>query len=265
MRRLVLTVGLLALWLSVPAAARAQSTPPLPASPPVTGPTGTAFAPTGLGVIALPGATDAAWPLAQALYADISVRAATIDEPHARVLCGEPPGAAAPADLRDLGTTVSALKGEDAPSRAMLSAIAQQFAVRALVVVSAGSAQADGLSHPTARVFLPSTSTFDPITYEPDQSPSPSGPAWTAATRTLVQSFGAPAAPPALSSPTSAPPFATHPEPITENSPPHHSHFYESGWFWGAIAAAALGGGAIFFATRDNSAQTIHLKVQTSP
>jgi hypothetical protein len=38
--------------------------------------------------------------------------------------------------------------------------------------------------------------------------------------------------------------------------------FYESVWFWGAVGAAALLGGAAYIATRDSSPSTIHLEVQ---
>ncbi len=38
--------------------------------------------------------------------------------------------------------------------------------------------------------------------------------------------------------------------------------FYESVWFWGALGAAALAGGATYLATRDSSPSTIHLEVQ---
>ena len=44
--------------------------------------------------------------------------------------------------------------------------------------------------------------------------------------------------------------------------PPHRKAFYESGWFWGAVGAAAFAGGAIFFATRDNGESTIHLQME---
>ena len=38
--------------------------------------------------------------------------------------------------------------------------------------------------------------------------------------------------------------------------------FYASPWFWGAIGAAALGGTAFYFATRDNTPSQIHLQLQ---
>ncbi len=49
-------------------------------------------------------------------------------------------------------------------------------------------------------------------------------------------------------------PLATHEEPAVTNAPPKPKAFYESGWFWGALGAAAFAGGAVYFATRDNGA-----------
>jgi|HubBroStandDraft_2_1064218.scaffolds.fasta_scaffold1420467_1 hypothetical protein len=60
-----------------------------------------------------------------------------------------------------------------------------------------------------------------------------------------------------------APTLATHEAPVLDGaSAPHGRKFYESGWFWGAVGAAALVGGAIFLATQDTSSPTIHLQVQ---
>jgi hypothetical protein len=243
MRRLILAAWLVGIMATAPiAAAEAPATAPASAASVPTS------VPAGLGVIALPGATDAAWPLAQALYADPAVRATAIDEGHARVLCGESAAANAPVDLRDLAATVAAIHGDDAPSRALLLEIARRFAVRGLVVV-----RVDG-GHPTAQVFLAESGVFDAATYQPDESAPLS---WTASTLLLVRTFGPT---PAL---VQAPQLATHEEPSIQNSPPPRRHFYESGWFWGAIAAAAFGGGAIYLATRDNGSQTIHLELQT--
>jgi hypothetical protein len=59
-----------------------------------------------------------------------------------------------------------------------------------------------------------------------------------------------------------APTLATHDAPTLDNPPPPRRSFYESGWFWGAVGAAAVIGGAIYLATQDSGAQTIHLQVQ---
>jgi hypothetical protein len=214
-----------------------------------------ATAPAGLVVVALPGATDAAWPLARDLYASPTVRPAGIDEAHARVLCGDSPAADAPAEMRDLAADVAALHGDDAPSRALLADVARRMAVRGVVVVFPGQP-------PSARVFIAETGAIDAATYAPDAAPAT---AWSAAVASLTRAYGVatavPAAPPA--SPVSAlPRIATHDGPTIENEPPHHRRFYESGWFWGAVGAALFAGGAVYFATRDNGPETIHLQLQ---
>jgi len=59
-----------------------------------------------------------------------------------------------------------------------------------------------------------------------------------------------------------APALATHEEPAPVTEPPKKRAFYESGWFWGALGAAAFAGGAVYFATRDNGPVPIHLEMQ---
>jgi hypothetical protein len=234
---------------STPAPAPTAASAPASPGPAPTSPSSPLPAPVGLGVVALPSAAGAAWPLAQAVYGDASLRPLTIDEPHARVLCGEPPAADATQDLRDLADTVAAIHGDDAPSRALLDGLARRFAVRGLVVVR----PAAGTSPPAARVFVTATSAFDAASYAPDDagSTAPSaGPSWSAAVQSLDRAFGQ----------VVAAPLATHEVPPPDGSSPRH--FYESGWFWGAIGLAALAGGAVFFATRDSSTPTIHLEAQ---
>jgi hypothetical protein len=262
MRRAIRTVVVIGLVLASTGVAYADPAPapaPAPASAPASAPA-PASARVGLAVVALAGASDAAWPLARSVYADPGLRPAAVDEPYARVLCGEAPPPAASAELRDLSDTVAALRGDDAPSRALLDGIARRFAVRALVVVRLDAA------HPTARLFLAETGVFDAAAYAPDDPTAPSV-AWSATTRSLDRLFGPP--PAAVASPSalpaqaslSAPTLATSETPKKE-APGAPRPFYESLWFWGAVGAAALVGGAAYFATRDSSPSTIHLEVQ---
>jgi hypothetical protein len=207
-------------------------------------------------VVALSGAGDAAWPLARSIYGDPSLRPGSLDEPHARVLCGEPPAASATADLRDLSETVAALRGDDAPSRALLDAIARQFAVRAVVVVRS---EAD---HPTARLYLAEPGGFDAATYAPDDPPTGPSPSWSSATRSLGRLFGALSVAPAPAQTSMGAPALATREVRRNEAPSPARPFYESVWFWGAVGAAALLGGAAYIATRDSSPSTIHLEVQ---
>jgi hypothetical protein len=272
MRRVAFAVGMVLTAAAVSSPARAQDAPPPPfvsASPSsaASAPTASAFSATppsavsatppatappafGIAVVALGGAADAAWPLAQRVYGLASLRPPALDELHARILCGEIPVAGAPQEARDLAESLAAVKGDDAPSRMLLGEIARRLNVRALAVVRVG----DG--HATARVFLPETGVFDAASYTPDGGP---GLAWNATAQSLSRAFGSevPVGPS-----SSAPPLATHPEPGLPTPPAKGKAFYESGWFWGALGAAAFAGGAIFFATRDNGESTIHLQVQ---
>jgi hypothetical protein len=219
----------------------------------------------GVAVVALSGAANAAWPLAQAVYASPALRPASIDDAHARILCGERAPSEAPADVRDLAETVAALRGDDAPSRTLLGDIARRFAVRAVVVVFDGRP-------PSARIFLSDAGEFDAATYAPDPATAAAvtseegapqnlpPPSWSQALRSLARAYGSDPRtvlrPPAL---------ATHERPgAPTSSPPSRSArmFYESGWFWGALGAAAFAGAAAFLATRDSQANTIHLQVQ---
>jgi hypothetical protein len=239
---------------ALPAPASAPPAPPPPSAlsaAPAPAPT-----PSGIAVLALPGAIDASWPLAQEVYGTPSLRPSGVDEAHARVLCGEPPATNAPADLRDLAAAIASVHGGDPASRAILSDVARRLNVRALVLVQGG----DG--RPSAHVFLAETGTFDAASYAPDDGPVL---LWSAATASLARAFGQPAsagpAPPPPP-PLEAPSLATHEEPVIATEQPKSKAFYESGWFWGALGAAAFAAGAVYFATRDNSASTIHLEMQ---
>lgn len=207
----------------------------------------------GLAVVALDGATDAAWALAREVYANAALRPASIDDVHARVLAGEPPPANAPADVVDLSQIRAGIKGDDAASRQLLASIAAQLGVRGVLLVDVAGGKA------SARVFIADASVFDAARYAPDDTPLLS---WNGAVQSLARSY-APAAPAAPAPATSAAPSAAlHEGPRIENTPPASKKFYESAWFWGAIGAAVFAGGAVYFATRDNTTGTIHLQVK---
>ncbi|HXX69602.1 MAG TPA: hypothetical protein VEK07_20625 [Polyangiaceae bacterium] len=224
-------------------ASSARADPPA-AVPMATREAAPAKAREGVAVVALAGAADAAWPLAQQIYSNGSLRAEHLDEAHARVMCGEPPGPDAPADVRDLAETLAAVHGDDAPSRALLAEIARIVGVRALVVVRVEGDQ------PVAHVFLADAGSFDAAIYRPDAGP---GVAWTGAVRSLARTLGA--------SPAPAPALATHPVPRADTHTGARP-FYLSPWFWGALGVAAAAGGAAYLVSRDGGSPTIHLEVE---
>jgi hypothetical protein len=261
----------IALACTAPSSARAQEPP---ASERVQTAPDARTQGSGVAVVAIgaPLAAGAAWPLAQSVYASAALRPAAVDEAHARVLAGEAPPPNAPRELRDLAETRAALRGDDAPSRAILGSIANTFHLRGIVAVEM-SADAKPIAH----VFLADTGAFDAARYEPDRdaSDASNAPRWSGAVASLERSFAA-------SGPIQgihAPALATTPVPGagTAGSPAAttrqtgatkgeergaHHPFYTSPWFWGAVGAAAFGGAAVYFATRDNGPDTIHLQMQ---
>ncbi len=249
-------------WMTPPSAASSTATgtpssgPPPATSAPAAGPAPSAAPPVrvvtadgrGLVVVALGDASPVAWPLAQGVYADDALRPQGLDEVHARVLAGEAPAPGAPAELRDLADTRAAIRGDDAPSRQLLSSMAGTFHVRAIVVVTASQ----GGVGAAARVYLAGTGSFDAARYAPDEGAPYS---WKGAVASLHRSFAGAAVPPAAVSPVP-------PAPPSSGGEGKSTPFYKSPWFWGAIGAAAFGATAVYFATRDNGSSTIHLQVQ---
>lgn len=231
MRRFAFVVGFLVMTAASPRALADQPAPlpPLPPPPaaatvsPPPSPSPAAQAPAV--VVAMPGAANAAAALAKTLGLGAPV----------------PPEGA------------QGVTGEDAASSAALGDLAHRLNARALVVVH----MEGGL--PVARVFRADTSSFDATTYVPDDAGKAD---WGGAAQAIGRTVGLTPPEPAAAAPLQAPPLATHEEPAPVTEPPKKRAFYESGWFWGAIGAAAFAGGAVYFATRDNGPAPIHLEVQ---
>lgn len=245
----------------------------------------------GVAVVGGPSVRDDAFALARAVYAS-SLRPAGLDEVRARVLAGDPPPANATRALRDLAELRAGIAGDDAASRRLLAAIAEQLGVRALLVVRGepvaatavdagpdadgpaepGDAGADldaaapapaapagpaEVTRPVALLFLADAGELDAARYAP--APDQAGPsAWRGVVASLERRFP-PAAPARAGLPGTAPPPARSSE-SSESRP-----FYASPWFWGALGAAALVGGAFYFASRDTSSEPIHLQMRLPP
>jgi hypothetical protein len=211
----------------------------------------------GVAVLALSGATEHAWPLAQKIYASSALRPAALDEAHARVLAGEPPPPDAPEDIRDLAEMRSVIRGDDAPSRKLLGSIASTFSLRAVVVVEPGPPATEpggAASPPRARLFVADQNAFDAATFTPDAQTDGKF-SWDRVAPSIERLV--------VPKPEPAKRASLAPLPKEAAEKPEESRpFYASGWFWGALGGAAFLGTAIYFATRDSSPGSIHLEVQ---
>ena len=126
-----------------------------------------AAAPSGVAVLARPGAEDAAWALAKEVYAARRC-ARPRSTSRARACSWGTPLQRRSAGVKDLADERAGVHGDDGASRALLRTIASQLNVRALVVVEAAH---EGAPSPSARVFVSETGTFDAARY--DAGPSP--------------------------------------------------------------------------------------------
>ena len=242
--------------------------------------------PQGVAVVASGSARDDAYTLARAVYGS-SLRPRSLDELRARILAGDPPPPSATKDVRELSELRAGVSGEDAASRRLLAAIAQQLDVQALLVVSRAPAPADeekdvppaasedagapaaaapaessadagGASppaparlpppHVTARLFLAQTGELDAARYEPDAA------GWRGTVTSLSSRFPPPATPAAAR--------LEGPPPKLSSEGKDGKPFFKSPWLWGAVGAAVLIGGFFFFATQDTSDDPIHLQMR---
>ena len=210
--------------------------------------------PASIAAVATPLGDSPVWKLARGVYADASLRPA-FDEAHARALAGEAPAAGAPADVRDLAETRAGIHGDDGASKRLLASLAAQLHVRGVVVVTGADATAAHAAN--AKVFLTGSGQFDAATYAADASGD-----WSSTVSSLSRAYGASTVSTASGETVPAPTLALTTVPPPPDSDSHKSRpFYYSPWFWGAVGAAALGGVAVYFATRDSDPSTIHLQL----
>jgi hypothetical protein len=289
----------LALASAGSAFAQGQEPTPTPIQPTLSPPAATFVLPAaqparpaspagqGIAVLAVGPARDEAFALARAIYGS-RLRPTSLDEVRARVLAGAAPPPNASRELRELAEVRAGIMTEDAAGRRLLTGLAQQVGAQALLVVkveraaapsapagppppasdagadlgvdagaSAGSPTGNAPPATTviARLFLTDSGDFDAARYAPD--PGLEGPAaWKSTVMSLEARFPLASRAVGASSATALAPVKITPE--DEKSSP----FYTSGWFWGAVAGAALLGGAFYFATRDTGADPIHLQLK---
>ena len=284
-------VSTLVLALACAGSASAQEPTPTPTQPTISpprdsflrpGPASSATAPAGQGiaVLAIGPARDEAFALARAVYGS-RLRPTSLDEVRARVLAGAPPPPNASRELRELAEVRAGITTEDAAARRLLTGLAQQVGAQALLVVKVdrgpalppatapvatedAGADADaavpaGNAAPAttvvARLFLTDSGDLDAARYAPD--PGLEGPAaWRSTVTSLEARFPPTSRVVGPSAATSAAPVKVKPE--DEKSSP----FYASGWFWGAVGAAALLGTGFYFATRDTGSDPIHVQLK---
>jgi hypothetical protein len=205
---------------------------------------------TGFAVVAVDGATDVAWPLAQGVYKSALLRPSGIDDARARILAGEPTPPLAPPELTELAELRAGVKGDDAASREVLAALSQKLGVHAILVVFA-KAQDQSAS---ARVYDATTRAFDAARYSPDAAQD-AAVVWTGTLQSLERPYRPQES---LSVLGTVKVVVPPPKPKPSESKP----FYESPWFWLAIGTAVLVGGGVLIATNLQTSDTIHLKVQ---
>jgi hypothetical protein len=194
----------------------------------------------GVAVVATEGSTDAAWPLARDVYAS-SILRPSIDERRARVLAGE---SVAGDDVRPLAELRAGIKGEDAASKQLLAAIADEVGAQGLLLV-----QVDGTGKATARQWVSASKSFDAAIYVASHEDGKV--TWPGVASSLEKQWGPP--PPQL---------VENAKPITSDKPASSKPFYLSPWFWGAIGAAVVGAVAVILATQDLSSDSIKLKLR---
>lgn len=206
-----------------------------------------AVARRGVAVIAIgEGASDAAWPVALAVYGDEALRPRLQDR-DARVLAGAEPPKDAPKETKELAELRAQVRGDDAASRLLLKEIARRTSTVALVLVWPKS---DTLPAPTpaqARLYDAADDAVDPSLHREGNA------GWSALVTTLRARYAKAdaATPNAASGPNGS---ATKGE-LPKGTPAKGgSAILSSPWFWGAIAAAVLG--AVVYAASTKASDT---------
>lgn len=238
-----------------PAVPLPTATPP---APPAYRPAAPLIVPTkqaqGVAVLGTSGTRDEAFTLGRAVYAS-KLRPSGLDDAHAKILAGDPAKDDAPKELKELAELRAGITGEDAASKRLLAGIAKDLSVEAILFVTRETRETKDADSdagaptpvaPVAHLFLADSGEIDAARYIPEPGVEGSL-AWRATVASLERRFAHEAAPIAATKPL--------PPPV-ESSP-----FYKSGWFWGAVGAAALAGAAFYFLGRDTSTDSIHLQM----
>ncbi|MBI5537174.1 MAG: hypothetical protein HY898_30910 [Deltaproteobacteria bacterium] len=222
-------------WTAAPASAQTTPRSAAAASAPIDLHRGVAVVAVGKHSV------DATWALASRVYADPLLRPARLDDATARVLAGEAPSQHADARLVELANARSAMKLDDPIAARLASSISADLEGASLLFVFAADP-----SHPRARLFASSTRSFvtPDLWMRPDASDAAS---WDSSVAWLHAH--------AVASRTTVPSPAPSPA----------KSVLTSGWFWGAIGAAAGAAVLAFTIRRDDTSDTIHLQGRVGP
>jgi hypothetical protein len=203
----------------------------------------------GVVVLAIGDASDAAWPVALAVYGDGSLRPKIADA-DARALAGAEPAKDAPKGTRELSELRAQVKGDDAASRLLLAEIARRTAALAVVLVFPKSDAAPA----QARVYDAADGAVEATLHRESASGG-----WSGLLGTLRGRYArTPVDASANATTTATDPKAAAAKPSSGGS------ILKSPWFWGAIGAAVLGGVVIAVAARGGDAQTSTMRVEWS-
>jgi hypothetical protein len=211
--------------------------------------------------VVVPHRTSSTDVLVRELYARPNLRPANLTETQAKRLAGltddDGPGFVAPFGAPSSKATSPSprdVTGDDAASRAVLDALLANAQVQGAFVVFTD--EEGGLF---VRVYHARKHAFDANVLRADRA---SEAPWRKAIDDLEATYGRAAEPEHDADAARQARAKSIAEKRARALAPGAGGFLSSPWFWGAMGAALLGGGAIYFSTRDREPGTIQLQVR---
>ena len=189
-----------------------------------------------------PSVSEQAWSLAGRLYRDAMLRPVSADEQTVRVLAGDAVSADAPASVQDLARARTALDPQTPASLRVADSVSRELRVSALLLVHEVAP-----GYVRARLYRSAERSFYPI----DLWPAPDGqgrPSWDSAVTWLHANAE-----------------AARNRTVASGT---QGGVMRSGWFWGALGAAAGAAVIVYAAGRNDdsaSPSSIHLNGRVGP